>query len=136
VDLAGMKDLLYAVCLADLLVTLKSKEYSLHSLEKEKSQDKDSVGIRVTHSKHKEVRLYFDLASGLLAKSMVKLNSKRGKEEWCECFFTDYKEHAGVKHFTRLKLRQGNETKTIMEFKIQELKLLEKMSPDVFAKPQ
>lgn len=129
--LRGMTDLLHAVCLADLLLALRAKDYSLELLDGK--GEKGLAGVRVTRDGRQEVRLYFDTATGLLAKSMVPLNSKRGTTEWCECLFGEYKEFAGVKHFTRLRVRQGGAE--IMSAEIGPVELLEKADPAAFAKP-
>jgi hypothetical protein len=132
-DLGGMKDLLHAVCLADLLSTLKGKDYKLTPLAPAQGGD-DSPGIRVTHPTYKEVHLFFDRSSGLVSNSMVKLPTKSGGMEWCECFFSDYKEFDGVRHFTRLRIRQGGED--VMIFNVQRLTLLEKPDAGFLSLPK
>jgi hypothetical protein len=131
--LTGIKDMLHAMCLPDLLLTLKSRDYTLHPLDGYKVDGKDVAGIRVTHADQKEVRLFFDPSSSLVVKSMVKLNSKTDTEQWCECYFTNCKAIAGVHHFTHLRIRQGG--KDILAADIQELHLLTKVNPEIFAKP-
>jgi len=127
------KNLLHALCLPDLLMTLKGKDYTLAPLDGELVDGKETWGLRVTHATYKEVSLFFDKSSGLVSKSKVKLGLKGGTEEWCELFFSEYKEINGVQHFTRLRMRKGGEAGG--DFTLTQIHLLEKLDAGVFDTP-
>ena len=77
--------------------------------------------------------MYFDKKTGLPVRQVAKVIGWEGEEYTQDVTFSDYKEFAGVKHFTRLRVRQAGED--LMDFQIQELNLLEKLDPQPFAKP-
>ena len=96
----------------------------------------DAVGLRVTHKNHQEVRLFFDKTSALPIKSEVKLvanfNDDIHKELLVEIFFSNYKEIAGVSHFTRVRIHFDDDD---LEINLNEVELREKLDAAVFAKP-
>jgi hypothetical protein len=129
-------DILHALGLPDLLMTLKGNGYTLATLEEQKIDGHDAVGLRVTHKNHQEVRLFFDKTSALPIKSEVKLVAKRAdgtqKEILVELFFSKYKEIAGVSHFTRVRIHFDDDD---LEINLKEVELPEKVDAAVFAKP-
>ena len=132
-DGTSIKHFFHALCLPDLLITLKGKDYKLARLDENQGNEKNAVGISVTHKNFKEVRLFFDKTSGLPIKSEVKLIGLNG-EDWADLYFSDFKVIQGVKHFMRFNMRQGNQD--VYEFEIKELKLLEQLDEKTFAKPE
>jgi hypothetical protein len=129
-------DYLHAMCLPDLLMTLKGNGYTLATLEDRKIDGHDAVGLRVTHKNHQEVRLFFDKTSALPIKSEVKIVAKLvdgiQKEALFEFFFSNYKEFAGVSHFTRVRIHFDDDD---LEINLKEVELREKLDATVFAKP-
>ena len=102
----------------------------------QKIDGRDAVGLRVTHKNHQEVRLFFDKTSALPIKSEVKLVAKlvgdMQNEILIECFFSNYKEIAGVSHFTRVRIHFDDDD---LEINLKEVELREKLDAAVFAKP-
>jgi hypothetical protein len=129
-------DYLHAMCLPDLLMTLKGNGYTLATLEDQKIDGRDAVGLRVTHKNHQEVRLFFDKTSALPIKSEVKFVAKLiddiQKEVSVELFFSNYKEFAGVSHFTHVRIHLNHDD---FEINLKEVELREKLDAAMFAKP-
>jgi hypothetical protein len=117
-------------------MTLKGNGYTLATLEEQKIDGHDAVGLRVTHKNHQEVRLFFDKTSALPIKSEVKFVAKLiddiQKEVSVELFFSNYKEIAGVSHFTRVRIHFDDDD---LEINLKEVELREKLDAAVFAKP-
>jgi hypothetical protein len=129
-------DFLHAMCLPDLLMTLKGNGYTLGTLAEQKIDGHDAIGLRVTHKNHQEVRLFFDKTSALPIKSEVKLVAKDAagaqKEVLVEFYFSNYKEIAGVSHFTRVRVHFDDDD---LEINLKEVELREKVDAALFAKP-
>jgi hypothetical protein len=132
-DLERLKDFFFALAVPDVLLQLKHKEYVLTPLPDAKVGGRDAAGVRVLHAHRHELRLYFDRQTGLPVKSCVLLPSPTGTDQTAECFFDGYKEFNGVKHFTHLRIRQGDAD--LFEIHIQELEFPERVKPTLFAKP-
>jgi hypothetical protein len=129
-------DFLHALCLPDLLMTLKGNGYSLGNIAEEKVESRESVVLRVCHKNKEEVHLYFDKSSALPIKSKVKIHRETPdgtqNEISEEFFFSNYKEFGGVKHFTHVRVHTENGD---VEFNLKEVDLREKLDPAVFEKP-
>src|SRR5581483_6217731 len=90
-------DLLYALRSPTLLPQLKDKAFQLAPLGEIKVDDKPAVGVRVTHKDRKELRLWFDKASGLPVKAEVSVTDPQGKSVSAETAYSDFKDFDGVK---------------------------------------
>jgi hypothetical protein len=102
----------------------------------QKIDGRDAVDLRVTHKNHQEARLFFNKASALPIKCEVKFVAKLiddiQKEVSVELFFSNYKEFAGVSHFTRVRIHFDDDD---LEINLEEVELREKLDAAAFAKP-
>jgi hypothetical protein len=128
----------------DRLLALKGKDYHVTDLDDQAVNGVQAVALRVKHACEPEAVLYFDKDTRLPVKAHLKfppakeVNSfealLRGKQlESIEVYFDDYKEFDGLRHYTKLRVRAGEEADTACE--IRELKLLKKVEPGAFKKP-
>jgi hypothetical protein len=118
----------------DRLGFLKDKDVELSLLDEVKVNGKPAAGVRVKSKGHREVKLYFDKASGLLVKrEHAVLDATTGKEVTQEVVFADYEDKDGVKHYkTVTGYREG---KKIADAKVTAIEFLDKVDPKLFAKP-
>jgi hypothetical protein len=133
--------LFYALSLPDQLLTVKSKGYKLTIMGDQAVNGVQAIALRVKHELHPEALMYFDKESGLPVKTQMTLPpptdglaallAKPG-DELLEIYFENYKEVNGVQHFTRIKIRCGDE---VMEGDLRELKLLKTIDSGTFKKP-
>jgi len=118
----------------DRLGFLKDKEVELSLLDEVKVNGKPAAGVRVKSRGHREVKLYFDKASGLLVKREHPiLDATTGKEVTQEVVFGDYEEKDGVRLYrTMAAYRDG---KKFADAKVTAIEFLDKVDPKLFAKP-
>jgi len=118
----------------DRLGFLKDVDKELSVVEDAQVNGKPAVGVRVKAKGHRDVTLYFDKATGLLAKrAHPVLDAASGKEVMQEVVFADYADQAGVKHYKTITVfRDG---KKVIEAKVTEVEFLDKVDPKLFAKP-
>lgn len=134
-EVAEIKEQTYVGNVARLLPLVKDNGYTLAALGEAKVGGKPAVGVRVSHKGHRDVSLYFDKDTGLLAKveSVVKDMMAGGKEVTQEELFSNYKDVGGLKHpMTVLINRDG---KKYVDGEISDFELKEKLDDSVFAKP-
>jgi hypothetical protein len=131
--LAEMKEQKYAEDL-DRLGLLNDKDIELSLLDEIKVGKKPALGLLVKSKGHRDVKLYFDKASGLLVKREQQvLDPSSGKEVKQEVVFSDYQEKDGLTHYKKIvAFRDG---KKVIEAKVTEIQFFEKLDPKVFAKP-
>jgi hypothetical protein len=130
---AEMKEQRYAEDL-DRLGFLSENGIELSALNEIKIEGKSAVGVLVKSKGHRDVKLYFDRASGLLVKREQRvLDPSSNKEVHQEVFFSDYREKDGLKHYQKIvALRDG---KKVIEARVTEVEFFEKLDAKVFAKP-
>jgi hypothetical protein len=128
-----MKEQKYAEDL-DRLGFLKEKGIELSALDEIKVDGKPAVGVLVKSKGHRDVKLYFDNASGLLVKrDQQVLDPSSGKEVRQEVIFSDYQEKDGLKHYKKIvALRDG---KMVIDARVTEVEFFDKLEAKVFAKP-
>ena len=131
--LAEMKEQKYAEDL-DRLRFLNDKGIELSVLDEIKVEGKPAAGVLVKSTGHRDVRLYFDKASGLLAKREQQvLDPSSGKEVQQEVVFSDYQEKDGLKLYNKIvALRNG---KKLISARVTEVEFFEKLDAKVFTKP-
>lgn len=116
------------------LAPLKGKEFKLTPLPEEPVEGKPAVGLLVAHQRHRDVRLWFDKASGLLVKSQRTIRDpSSGKESAEEVLFSGYKEVSGLKLPTRFLVKTAG--KTSAEAEMTEVQPAEKLDAKLFEKP-
>jgi hypothetical protein len=125
----------YQLWVASLTPLVTDKGFTLATAKGKDVASKPTSAVKVTRDKQPAITLYFDKDSGLLVKRevMVKDEFQMWKEVLDEAYFADYKETAGVKHFTTLKIvRDG---KPMIESTLSDAKSAEKLDPKLFEKP-
>jgi hypothetical protein len=130
---AEMREQKYAEDL-DRLGFLKDKNIDLSVLDDVQVNGKSAAGVLVKAKGHREVKLYFDKATGLLVKrEHPVLDSASGKEVIQEVVFADYADRDGVKHYKTITAYRGG--KKVIDAKVTEIEFLDKVDPKLFAKP-
>ena len=119
----------------EALTCLNEKQFKFTPLGESKIGDVDVVGIKVSSTGHRDISLYFDKKTNLLAK--LDTNSKDaalGDKEFAqETFFSDYKESQGIKYPSKMLIkRDGME---FMNGEITEWAATEKLEDGLFVKP-
>jgi hypothetical protein len=128
-----MKEASYMTRLARLAV-LKDNEYELSPLGEVKVNGKPAVGIRVASKGHRDVNLYFDKESGLLAKlERQAVDAMTGEDVAEERIITEYQEIDGVKVPKKAVINRDG--KKFIEAEVVEIKFRDKFDESEFAKP-
>lgn len=117
------------------LLPLKEKMYTLTTLGESKVGAQTVVGIKVARDGKRDVNMYFEKSTGLLAKTSSMVNDEFEKKEMLqETLMTGYREKDGVKVFDKLTIIRGGKTYIVEE--MMEQKALEKVDERLFAKPE
>jgi hypothetical protein len=124
------KEQLYAERLVNL-IHLKDKDYEFAPLAEIQIDGKPAIGLKVTSKGHKEVSMYFDKQSGLLAKTQNKtMDMMTMQEVTQEKIFGGYKDYEGIKRPTKVLVNRDG--KKFMELEVIEAKYMEKLDDSVF----
>lgn len=130
---AHLKEASYAMNLSQL-TGFKDKTLKLDLLGEIQVNDRPAVGVRVSSKGHKDISLYFDKKTGLLAKSESRvLDFGSGQEVTQEVIVSAYHEIEGRKMVKKAVVNRDG--KKFMESEVTEAKLLEKFDDSEFAKP-
>jgi hypothetical protein len=132
--LANEKRTIYLMWVPITILPLKGKEFKVEAIAEENAGDKPAAGIKATGPDGKELRLYFDKESGLLAKMVAKVIGFMGDEYTQETTFSDYQEMGGIKKATKLQSKRDGEK--FIEQQITEFKVLDEVDAKTFAEPQ
>jgi hypothetical protein len=116
------------------LVALKDKKYELNLIGEDKVEGKKVVGIRISAKNQKDVSLYFDKETGLLAKIEYRTaDVTNGNEVNEERIVTEYtKDKDGVPVPKKVLVKR--EGKKLLEAEVLEFQRLEKIDDSVFKK--
>jgi hypothetical protein len=118
------------------LVPLLEDGCKLSPLGEIKVDGKAAVGVRAEHKGHRDVSLYFDKDSGLLAR--VERRGKDvmggGGEYTAEATYGDYKKVEGVQVPYKVTIKRDG--KRFIEAENNDVKLFEKLDSKLFEKPQ
>ena len=111
------------------------EQFKLATAGESKVADRTAVGVRVSSDKHRDVTLYFDKQTGLLAKAEFRVISEEqgGKEVNREILFSEYKEIEGAKMATKFLIKHDGEK--FVEAEAIEFRPVGKLDDSVFAKP-
>jgi hypothetical protein len=113
---------------------LKDKKCEFSPLGEVKVNDKAAVGVKVTAKGHKDINLYFDKETGLLAKvERQALDAMTGMDVAEERIITEYQDIDGLK--VAKKVLINHDGKKFLEVEIIEHKPQEKLDADEFGKP-
>ncbi|HEV3444277.1 MAG TPA: hypothetical protein VG099_06515 [Gemmataceae bacterium] len=131
--LEEMKENLYAMWLTTL-TPLSDKSFLLTPQGESKSAERPVLGVKIAQKGHRDVLLYFDKDTWLLAKSSTKAKNVflGGLEFEAEDTYSDYKEFDGVKRAMKMKQVRG---KMVVEITFSDYKLCDKLSDELFVKP-
>jgi hypothetical protein len=112
------------------------KEMKLAALGESKAGDKTLVGVKVTKPGQRDVKLYFDKATNMLAKAEYRALDPISKEEVTqEKSFGGYKELVpGFKSATKVSVK--NDGQLFMELEITELRPVDRHDESTFAQPK
>jgi acetyl esterase/lipase len=117
-----------------LVHLLEDKSYELTALDEIKVNDISAIGVKVTAKGQRDVKLYFDKNTGLLAKIEWHIfEDGANKEVLEEQFPSDYKEIDGLK--TAMKEVWHRAGKKVLEMAYSEVKYREKIDAQEFVKP-
>ena len=130
---AALKDVGHILAIGQL-VPLKDKKYELSLIGEDKVEGKKVVGIRVSAKDQKDVSVYFDKETWLLAKMEHRgTEPATGKEVNEERIITEYgKSKSGVPQPKKMVVKHDG--KQFLEAEVVEITNLEKLDDSVFKK--
>ncbi len=130
---AALEEGVYAMKASRMTTLLKDKAFELSSLGEVKVNDKPALGVRVASKGQKDISLYFDKATGLLAKMERRATDPMsGNEITEERVILEYQKKEGMA--VPKKVVVNHDGKKYLELEIEEIKLLEKLDESEFAK--
>jgi len=132
--LAEFKDAVYGMGLMQGIF-LKDKSVTFTRLGEVKVKDRPAVGVTASRKGSKDINLFFDKETGLLAKvEMRRRDLMSGEEVTEERIITEYQDAGGRKVAKKVEvLRDG---KPFLEAEVTEVKVLEKVDDSEFARPK
>ena len=116
------------------LAPLIDKGVTLSALGESKVSDRTAVGVKAAAKGHRDLRLYFDEETGLLAKaaSMTKDPGSNVELEE-EHLYSDYGDVEGVKRAMKIKVMRSGQV--YVDVTYSDYKLAEKLDDKVFVEP-
>jgi hypothetical protein len=132
--LANEKRMIYLRAARGTIVPLLGKGFKVEAAGEEKVNGKPAAGIKVTPADGKVFTLYFDKESGLPVKEVAKVLDFMGTEFTQETLLSDYKEFGAIKAATKTESKRDGET--FLEAELVEFKVLDKVDPKTFVKPE
>jgi hypothetical protein len=131
--LAEAKETFYADRVRNL-EALRGKGFKLEPLGEAKVGGREAVGVKVSHKGHRDVNLFFDKKTNLLLKAERRAKDPMAGTEFTQAdLYDDYKEVEGIQHARKLTILRDD--KKFLTGVLSDLKPLEKLDNDVFAKP-
>lgn len=116
------------------LVPLKDKKYELSLIGEDKVEGKKVVGVLVKTKDRKDVSVYFDKETGLMAKMEFRGSEPgTGKEVTEERIVTEYGKDKDGRPYPK-KVVVKHDGKTFIEAEVSEVTYLEKLDDSVFKK--
>jgi hypothetical protein len=115
------------------LLPLKDKAYTLSVVGETKVDNKPVVGVKVSSKGHRDVTLYFDKATSLLAKTETNVKDETGTEVKQETLFSDYKDVDGVKQPLKVTIKRDG--MPYVEVENSDFKRADKLDEKLFEKP-
>jgi hypothetical protein len=132
--LEALKEASHMGQVARLTALKDSKTYTLAPLGDAKVEGKEAVGIRVSTKGYRDISLYFDKKTGLLAKIERRAIDPETNQEFTEeRLITEYQEKDGLK--VAKKVIAKRDGKKMLEVEVVEIKFLESVDKGEFAKP-
>ncbi len=131
--LEAVKDSIDTMALSRLAFA-GSKDLRLTLLGESKVNDKPVVGVKISREGHKDVNMYFDKGTGLMAKLEHRVkDAQSGQEVAEERIILEYQDVDGMK--VAKKVSVNRDEKKYMEADVQEVKLSDKLDSSLFEKP-
>jgi outer membrane lipoprotein-sorting protein len=117
------------------LVPLKDEGVTLSLIGKKKVDDRPAVGVRASSKGHRDVELFFDKETGLLAmlRQTVKAEELEGKEVTQETVLRDFKAVDGVQ--VAMKVLITRDGKKYVESETLKIEFHDKLDESLFEKP-
>ena len=116
-----------------LVPLLRDKSYVLQPLGEVKVEDQPALGVKATVKGHRDVRLFFSKANGLLIKTEHVTGDDAGKTVVQEEFYSDFKDDQGYQR--PMKITAYRNGKKVMEADVLDVKYLDKVDKAEFTKP-
>ena len=131
---AALKDVGHLLKVARLAPLLKEKGYELNIIGEDKVEGKEVVGVRVSMKDRKDISLYFDKKTHLLAKLVHRTaDPMTGNEVEEERIITEYQKlKDGVPAAKKVILKRDG--KQFLEAEVLETQYLEKLDDGEFKK--
>jgi hypothetical protein len=113
---------------------LKDKGLKYSLLGQAKVGDKDAVGVKISKEGFKDVDIYFDKSTGLMAKIARRaLDMQSGQEVNEDRIILDYQEIDGRKTAKKLEVRRDGQV--YLELEVIEGRFVETLDDSLFTKP-
>ena len=111
-----------------------NKDYTVTPLGESKVDGKAVVGVKVVRHGFRDASLFFSKETGLLSKIESRTyDTATMRDTPEERLILEYQEVGGAKVAKKVQVRRNG--KKFMEAEVGEVKVLDKMAPDEFAKP-
>jgi hypothetical protein len=128
-----IKNALYAARVGSLTPLLEDKNFKLSLLGETKVKDRPAVGLKVSRTGQKNIDLYFDKETNLVAKIVRPVLDQAGQEVIEDRFLSDYKDVEGLKRPSKVLAERGG--RKYMEAESVETKYFDKIDANEFSKP-
>jgi hypothetical protein len=113
----------------------KDKTLKFSLVGEAKIKDKPAVGVKISREGKKDITVYFDKDTGLMAKiEMRKKDIMGGQEVNEERFIVEYQDLNGRKVAKKIEIKRDD--KPYLEAEVTSSEVLEKIDDSEFAKPQ
>ena len=131
---ANEKRTVYLQVIPVTIMPLKSEGFKVETAGEEKVAGKPAAVLKVTAPDGKDFTLSFDKESGLPVKLVAKVRGFQGEEFTQETTFSDFTDYDGIKRAKMVETKRNGETFAKVE--LIEFKIIEKVDPNAFAKPE
>jgi len=128
-----IKNALYAGRVGSLTPLLEDKEYKLSLLGEAKIKGKPAIGVKVSRSGQKDIDLYFDKETNLIARIVRPVLDQAGQEVIEERSYSDYKDVEGLRRPSKVYAELGGQKHA--EAEVIETKYFDKIDANEFSKP-
>jgi hypothetical protein len=127
------KEAAYQMSIGDLS-GIQNKNLELSLLGEVQVEGKPAVGIKVASKGHRDISLFFDKASHMLARvDSMALDAQSGQEVAQEKIMKEYQDLNGIK--VPKKVLVNRDGKKFMDVEVVEVKFVDKIDDNEFAKP-
>ncbi len=131
--LDAIKDSIDTIAVARLAFT-GGKDYEATPLGETKVNDRPCVGVKLSRKGHKDVNLYFDKETNLLAKLEHRVKDPMSGQDLAEeRIITEYQDLDGMKVAKKAIINRDG--KKFMDLEVSDVKFLDKLPDGEFDKP-